>query len=157
MLRHAGYDIVFREIPGEVTLALNLAGCPHRCPGCHSPHLQDDAGEALTEGVLRSLLDAFRHAVTCLCFMGGDAAPRDVMRLAAFARRHMPQGFATAWYSGRQTPFDGATDCFDYIKLGPYVERLGGLDSPATNQRLYRVDGTAMTDITAQFLNRKVL
>ena len=40
MLKYAGYDIVFQEIPDEVTLALNLSGCPNGCPGCHSPHLQ---------------------------------------------------------------------------------------------------------------------
>ena len=46
MLKYAGYDIVFQEIPDEVTLALNLSGCPNGCPGCHSPHLQRDEGEA---------------------------------------------------------------------------------------------------------------
>ena len=28
----------------------------------------------------------------------------------------------------------------DYIKLGPYIEALGGLKSPTTNQALYRID-----------------
>ncbi|MDR1407742.1 MAG: anaerobic ribonucleoside-triphosphate reductase activating protein [Tannerella sp.] len=149
MLRYASYDIVFREIPGEVTLALNLSGCPNHCRGCHSPHLQDDAGEALTENVLRGLLDAYAGAVTCLCFMGGDGDPREVMQLAALARKHTAGSLKTAWYSGRTRLFDGATACFDYIKLGPYVEPLGGLDAPTTNQRLYRVDHGKMTDITA--------
>lgn len=25
------------------------------------------------------------------------------------------------------------------IKLGPYIEELGGLDNPKTNQRLYKI------------------
>ena len=29
--------------------------------------------------------------------------------------------------------------CLDYIKLGPYIESLGGLKSPLTNQALYSV------------------
>ena len=37
---------------------------------------------------------------------------------------------------------------FDYIKLGPYLAHLGGLRSPRTNQRLYRVELGAMHDIT---------
>ena len=28
----------------------------------------------------------------------------------------------------------------DYLKLGPYDERFGGLDSPTTNQRFYRIE-----------------
>ena len=27
----------------------------------------------------------------------------------------------------------------NYIKLGPYIEALGGLKSPDTNQRLFKV------------------
>ena len=37
MLRYTDYDIVFREIPDETTLAVNLAGCPNRCPWCVVP------------------------------------------------------------------------------------------------------------------------
>lgn len=59
MLKYAGYDIVFQEIPDEVTLALNLSGCPNGCPGCHSPHLQRDEGEALTPGALERLLERY--------------------------------------------------------------------------------------------------
>lgn len=29
---------------------------------------------------------------------------------------------------------------FDYIKLGPYIASLGGLRSPSTNQRIYRLN-----------------
>ena len=33
MLKYAGYDLeCFQEIPDEVTLALNLVGCPERMP-----------------------------------------------------------------------------------------------------------------------------
>ena len=49
MLKYTDYDIVFQEIPDEVTLAINLSNCPNRCKGCHSPYLQQNVGEALTE------------------------------------------------------------------------------------------------------------
>ena len=35
MVRFYNFDIVFAEIPDEVTLAINITGCPYRCPGCH--------------------------------------------------------------------------------------------------------------------------
>ena len=75
MLRYTDYDIVFREIPDETTLAVNLAGCPNRCPGCHSPQLQEPIGEPLTEEVVERLLARYGAAVTCFCLMGGDAEP----------------------------------------------------------------------------------
>ncbi len=155
MLRFHNFDVVFAEIPGETTLALNLTGCPNRCPGCHSPHLQADGGEVLDEETLRVLLERYGRAVTCVCFMGGDADPQQVARLAGTVRRTMP-GLRVGWYSGRaELPEGLAPQTFDYIKTGPWVEALGPLSSPATNQRLYRVapDGT-MDDITARFRRR---
>ena len=70
MLRYTDYDIVFREIPDETTLAVNLAGCPNRCPGCHSPQLQEPIGEPLTEEIVERLLARYGAAVTCFCLMG---------------------------------------------------------------------------------------
>jgi anaerobic ribonucleoside-triphosphate reductase activating protein len=46
----------------------------------------------------------------------------------------------TAWYSGREVLPDGFdVTVLDYLKLGPYIEALGGLKSPDTNQALYRI------------------
>lgn len=179
MFNIASYDIVFAEIPGEVTLALNLSGCPNGCEGCHSPHLREDVGEPLTDDLLLGLLDGYGRSVTCVAFMGGDADPGEVERLARMVRAwnapqpeisggnisgglptdDMPVGgpsdghsyrLKTAWYSGRETM--PALDAFDYVKLGPWVAAAGGLDSPTTNQRLYRIDDGYPVDITRGFL-----
>lgn len=152
MVKYHNFDVVFAELPGEVTLAINLTGCPNRCPGCHSPHLRADAGRVLDEPELRALLLRYGGSVTCLCLMGGDAEPSQVARLAGVARQAMPH----LWYSGRDRLPEGiAPQAFDYIKLGGWVEALGPLSSPATNQRMYRVgaDG-ALTDITERFRRR---
>lgn len=136
-----------------MTLALNISGCPNGCPGCHSAHLQQDTGEPLDGNLLASLLETYGGTITCVCFMGGDAEPGEVVRLAHCVRTHTAGQLKTAWYSGKSKLLPGADPAvFDYIKLGPYVERLGGLDSPTTNQRLYRVDcAGAMNDITDVF------
>ena len=141
MLKYVNYDIVFQEVPGEVTLAVNLSGCPNGCPGCHSPYLQQDVGQELTPAVLEGWLHRYAGEVTCVCFMGGDAAPQEVAALATGLRREGMPEIKTAWYSGRPSLPDRIDPgVFDFIKLGPYEERCGGLRSRTTNQRLYRVE-----------------
>ena len=133
MLRYTDYDIVFREIPDETTLAVNLAGCPNRCPGCHSPQLQEPIGEPLTEEVVERLLARYGAAVTCFCLR-------------------------TGWYSGPAALPEGfdPTGVFDYVKLGPYIAARGPLDDPATNQRLWRIrpDGRR-EDLTPRFWRKR--
>ncbi len=155
MVKYYNYDIVFAEFPDETTLALNITGCPNRCLGCHSPHLQNDCGRLLDEQAINGLLDCYGTAITCVGFMGGDAEPAEIERLAAFIRQARPE-LRIGWYSGRRELPDGIrTDRFDYIKLGPWIETLGPLTSPTTNQRLYRIhsDGTR-EDITARFFRK---
>ena len=152
MARYHNFDVVFSEIPGEVTLAINITGCPNRCPGCHSPHLQGGGGRTLDDDELTALLESYGRAVTCVCFMGGDAEPAEIARLAGVVRRWR-RGLRTAWYSGRdELPAETDPAAFDYIKLGRWVGELGPLTSPATNQRLYRVaEAGEMGDITSLF------
>ncbi len=152
MLRFLSYNIVFQEVPGEVTLAINLSNCPNGCKGCHSPHLQEDTGERLDEKVIDKLLARYGDALTCVCFMGGDANPQAVERLSLYVRIISRNRLKTAWYSGKpKLPEHCAAGSFDYIKLGPYVEKLGGLDSPDTNQRFYKVEDGEKKDFTARF------
>ena len=148
-MKIASYDIVFQDVPGEVTLSLNLSQCPNCCPGCHSPQLQEDIGYPLDDEMLDGLLERYGNDITCVCFMGGDREPGEVMRLAGLVKK---AGIKTAWYSGRQK----LPDCFDagvldYVKVGPYIESRGPLTNPDTNQIMYRIEDGVMTDITASF------
>ena len=177
-MKVASFDIVFQEIPGEVTLALNLSNCPCHCPGCHSQHLAEDIGEVVNEELLDGLLARYGSMITCVAFMGGDADPEEVSEWARYVKGLRATGYdlRTAWYSGRQqlpecltaqrsSSDNGLTASevlqqsdlpFDYVKLGPYVESLGGLKSEKTNQRLYKRAGDSWEDITSSFW-RKVL
>ena len=151
-MKIASYDIVFQDVPGEVTLSLNLSQCPNHCPGCHSPQLQEDIGYPLDDDMLYGLLDRYGHDVTCVCFMGGDREPAEVMRLARLVHSF---GLKTAWYSGRQA----LPECFDigaldYVKVGPYIESRGPLTNADTNQRMYRIEAGEMIDITSGFVRR---
>ncbi len=150
MLKYYNSDVVFQEIPDEVTLAVNLTGCPCHCPGCHSPQLWEDIGEPLDEAALRAMYEEYAGEVTCIALMGGDADPGAVEGLCAFIKQDL--GLKSAWYSGRQEiPAGTCLTRFDYIKTGPYIEALGGLKSPTTNQRLYRVTEGRLEEITFRF------
>ncbi len=144
MLKFYNFDIVCQEIPDEITLAVNISGCPNHCPGCHSKWLWEDIGDVLDEHALKILVEKYSSAITCVCFMGGDAEPQNVEILSRYVHAEWPS-LKTGWYSGRSDIPSGIDrQSFDFIKLGAYVEALGGLRSPKTNQRLYRVchDGT---------------
>ena len=84
MLKYYNYDIVCQEIPDEVTLAINITGCPNHCQGCHSPWLWKDTGEPLTEESMHTIIDKYASSVTCICFMGGDQEPEKIEQLAKF-------------------------------------------------------------------------
>ena len=156
MLRFINYDIVFQEIPGEVTLAINLSNCPNNCKGCHSPYLMEDKGEVLNEDSLGCLLQKYGNAITCVCFMGGDASPQDVDHLASYLQQTTDRRIKTGWYSGKsKLPSGCSITNFNYIKLGPYIESIGGLNSPQTNQRFYRIENEKMVDMTYHFQNLK--
>ncbi|MBP1613197.1 MAG: hypothetical protein H6Q13_645 [Bacteroidetes bacterium] len=159
MLKYVSYDIVFQEIPDEVTLAINLSNCPNHCSGCHSPYLMENVGIPLTEEILDTFLENYNGEVSCICFMGGDAAPHEVERLAKYLHKQMAKqgGIKVGWYSGKsKLPEDIDITCFQFIKLGPYIEHLGSLKSPTTNQKLYKVSASnKLCDITYSFWGAK--
>lgn len=155
MLRYCNTDIVFQEYPDEVTLAINISGCPCHCPGCHSPFLWADKGDELTIDSLTSLIEEAGEPITCIGFMGGDADPKTVDNLAFYVKQHYPT-LKTGWYTGRTaiSP-DIHKEYFDYIKVGPYLRHLGALNSPKTNQRmLRRRSDNSFEDITSRFWNK---
>lgn len=160
MVRYHNFDVVFAEIPGETTLALNITGCPNRCPGCHSPHLQADEGRVLDEAELLGLLARYGRSVTCVAFMGGDAGPHKIARLAGTVRKTCPE-LRTAWYSGREELPEGfEAAAFDYVKLGGWVEALGPLTAPddqpaALPDRTGRDDGGHHEAVPAQAVTRR--
>ena len=152
MLKYVNSDIVFQEIPDEVTLAINISNCPCHCPGCHSHYLWEDVGLPLNPDAIDDFVRKFGSNLTCIAFMGGDCDPKGVDQLAQYVHEEYPQ-LRVAWYSGR-TVISSAVhkEYFDYIKIGPFIKHLGPLKKPTTNQRLYRQnDQGEFEDITSRF------
>nr|DAO03049.1 MAG TPA: anaerobic ribonucleoside-triphosphate reductase activating protein [Caudoviricetes sp.] len=143
MLKYVDTKVVFRELPDEITLAINLSGCPCHCEGCHSPYLAGDVGTELDYAALEKLIKS-NTGITAICFMGGDGDPKAVYDLACMIRDSFLD-IKIGWYSGRPKlpgwfyPLRKESVVFDYVKLGPYIPKCGGLDKATTNQRLYRI------------------
>jgi len=135
MLKFYNYDIVFQEIPDEITLAINLTMCPIHCKGCHSKFLWEDIGEVLDKSAITDLVNIYKGEITCVALMGGDNDTKEVNRLMKYVKEYFH--LRTAWYTGREE-ISNEVDIknFDYIKVGPYIEELGGLKSKHTNQKL---------------------
>lgn len=150
MLKYVDVKVVFAEIPNEITLAINISGCPCNCKGCHSSYLAEDIGEPLDLQRLTNLIDS-NKGITCVGLMGGDANPSEVDDIAQDIKEYYPE-LKVGWYSGRQElSKDIELSNFDYIKLGPYIEEFGPLNSKTTNQRFYKVNGKELVDITSRF------
>lgn len=166
MIKYVDYDVVFQEVPGEVTLALNISRCPYNCEGCHSPHLREDIGRSVQED-LPVLLEKYKGMVTCVLFLGaGKNEDRDSLYKCIHCCA--VHGVKSAVYTGEDDPKIHASPeelMFfamwygypDYLKTGPYKKELGGLSSPSTNQRMYRysTEIKCYEDITYMFWNKE--
>ena len=150
MLKYYNFQLALQEIPDEITLAINITGCPNHCDGCHSPWLWEDTGTPLNEETLDAILKN-HDGFSCICFMGGDADHETINRLA----KHVKDNYSikVGWYSGCDNlspKVDYAN--LDYVKIGHYDKERGPLDEPWTNQRLLKIThGTVFQDITNEF------
>lgn len=154
-MKYVQVQVTFAEVPDESTLCINISNCPFKCQGCHSTYLRDDIGHKLdTDAVEQMITD--HDGITCICFMGGDSFQTGVAQLAKYVRKNHPE-LKTAWYSGdNEFPDVDMAACFDYVKVGPYMQSKGPLTSMATNQRMYKIHVSdegevASEDITDKF------
>ena len=123
-------QIVWQEVPGEVSLAFLFSGCPLRCKGCHSADTwKEGIGTELTEDYLKGRLKRYRGLITCVLFMGGEWQPEALQKMLL------------------EAVSDGILPYLTYLKTGRWQMELGGLESPATNQKFINLH-------TGEVLNR---
>lgn len=159
MLKYLYTKEVFSEVPSEVSLGVSLSGCTIHCHGCHSRELWEDKGTPLTIKELDKLLSK-HQGITCLLLLGGEHDIDSLIELFQYARQRVK----TAWYCGLDmVPKEklGILQYLDFIKVGHFDYELGGLSSPSTNQRFFRLktlpNGTLLKeDATSLFQKQKV-
>ena len=135
-LKYNGYSVVMQEVPNEVSLAINISGCPYKCEGCHSTYLWEYVGSYLIEDI-DNLLDKYSKLITCVCFMGGDQNQIDLLLCLNKAKE---RGLKTCLYTGNDNINSinkKVIEKLDYIKLGKYIKEFGGLNSKNTNQKMF--------------------
>ena len=81
--------ITFTEVPDEISLCINISGCPCHCEGCFEPWLRDDIGVELEYHMLRHMIQSHSH-ITCICFMGGDRYYQDIANLIKQGKQEFP-------------------------------------------------------------------
>lgn len=152
MLKYTEVGLSHREVPNETSLCIYLSGCMHKCVNCHYPELQRvDYGDLLSL-YFNDIVDLYLRQCTCVCFLGegrcGVFEKEEFSRYVTYANS---KGLKTCLYCGRDTNIEPWMRTFDYIKTGSYQTELGPLDSPTTNQRMYKKETDAFIDITHLF------
>jgi len=145
-MKYVDTKVVFREVPDELTLAINISNCPVKCPGCHSSYLAQDIGDILDQDSLFALIDK-NPGISCVSFMGGDAEPLTIRDYALKIKAKYPS-LKVCWYSGRDLEKAAPVlDAIDFIKVGPYIDEFGPLNSPTTNQHFYKISHEGKTEL----------
>lgn len=148
MIKYTDTAIGFREVPDETSLLINISNCPHHCKGCHTPYLQQDIGKPLTDTEMVLLLQRYCNEITCVCFMGDGGDPKRIAELEVLCKKF---DLKTALYTGSNHATPYMNPNLDYLKLGSYIEEMGGLDKDTTNQRLYKISNNEIEDLTPKF------
>lgn len=138
------------EIPDKISLAINISNCQNNCKGCHSPYLREDIGKELNIYSLEKLIKK-NQGIDCVVFMGEGNDSRKLKELASYVRS---VGLLVGVYSGTNEINSKYLGYFDYIKIGSYIEELGGLNSKTTNQRLYKISENKIEDLTSKFYKK---
>lgn len=131
------FQVVFQEVPGEISLCFSISGCPLRCKGCHSPFLwKEGKGDILSVSKFEELLDKYGQLATCVLFMGGEWYENELVDFLKIAKS---KTYKTCLYTGEKNVSQSILNELHWIKIGSWNASLGGLDNPKTNQKFIHV------------------
>ncbi|TLU66416.1 anaerobic ribonucleoside-triphosphate reductase activating protein [Thalassotalea litorea] len=137
MLRYLPPQVVFQEVPDQVSLAFVITGCPLRCSGCHSKHTWSASyGNQLSNSQFSHYLSQYQSLITCVVFFGGEWHLNALIEKLKIAHQYQ---LKTCLYTGLEQVSDKLIKHLDFLKTGPWRADVGGLDNPGTNQRFIDV------------------
>lgn len=146
-------DITFNELPDKMAYAIELGACKQHCVGCHSPELQEeDAPLTSLLDILEEAQDAIDAGANAIVVMGGTNNKHITEESLIALLQDLSAIAPTGLYSGSENEDRDKIIAVEghctWLKTGPYVDALGGLESTRTNQRFYRI--TAVYRFDAQ-------
>lgn len=137
MLRFYDIQVALQEVPHEISLCFSITGCPLHCRGCHSPHLwKRGSGEVLTDDLFISSIEKYKSMISCILFMGGEWEEKDLIKKLKIAQEY---GLSTCLYTGLDEISEDIKKYLTWLKVGAWVEELGGLNSNTTNQKFIEI------------------
>ena len=145
-------NITLQEVPNHISLNISIAGCGLNCKNCHSPEMQKLSNEKLTEDYIKELLKKYGEYISCVTFFNGDNYKEKLLSIITLVKE-VNKDLKICLYTGRTVVDKELLDVLDFLKIGEFNEKLGGLASPLTNQRF--IDVKNNKDITNLFWKNK--
>ena len=147
-------DITFNELPDKMAYAIELGECKQHCVGCHSPELQEeDVPLTSLLDILEEAQDAIDAGANAIVVMGGTnnkhISAESLISLLSALSDIAPTGLYSGSEDEEHDKMIAVEGHCTWLKTGPYVDTLGGIESERTNQRFYRITG--QYDIDAQY------
>ena len=137
--------------PGFRT-SIYMAGCIHRCPGCHNPQSWDfNTGNEMS---LKEIMDIVKDEDFDVTLTGGDplCSPEKTLRLVKEIKE---AGYGIWLYTGylyeeikENKELKNIVEYVDAIVEGPYIEALKNADVKfrgSANQRIITHNGKVLT------------
>lgn len=137
--------------PGFRT-SIYMAGCIHRCPGCHNPQSWDfNTGNEMS---LKEIMDIVKDEDFDVTLTGGDplCSPEKTLRLVKEIKE---AGYGIWLYTGylyeeikENKELKNIVNYVDAIVEGPYIEALKNDDVKfrgSANQRIITLNGKVLT------------
>lgn len=154
--------ITLNEVPDHVAFYFEIGNCTQNCPHCHSPHLTTQPTLAFTsiEDMECMAEHAAEQGATALVLMGGTTngiSDDDLITILSRLSCILP----VCLYSGSDDEEHDKTITqkggVAWLKTGTYKEELGGLPSPTTNQRFYKLTDRFVLDNQDNLIQRDTI
>lgn len=155
MIKYLDAKVTLLEVPDEISICINITNCQYKCDKCHTPLLRCDVGFELTEKVIDELIER-NTGITCICFMGEGNDKDSFINLLKYIKENY-KNIKTCLYTGNDNIEDKHirefSNYLDFLKIGRYVHSKGGLNSPKTNQKFYKIIDSKETILHVENLN----